>query len=113
MSWELGGLTYGYADEEGLEEGIVVGDVLENPAVVRYVYENRQGILGYRLDAERSICRLEKTVNGGNSAYLVILHEELQILYGRQLAGLEYRRLLFRIRHQVLGSWNLSVMLWL
>lgn len=64
MSWELGGLTYGYADEEGLEEGIVVGDVLQNLSVVGDVYEDRQGILGYGLDAERSACRLEKTVKG-------------------------------------------------
>lgn len=59
----FGGLTYGYAEEEGLEEGIVFGDVLEDLAVVGDVDEDRQGIFSYGLGAIRSVCRLEKSYN--------------------------------------------------
>lgn len=72
--WGVGGLTYGYAKEEGLEEGIVFGDVLEDFPVIGDVYEDRQGILGYGLDKQCQLRRPRRPNFGGTSTNLVILH---------------------------------------
>ena len=74
---DVGGLTYGYTKEEGLEEGIVFGSVLEDLSIIGYVYENCQGVFSYGLNVITSACMADKSYNWGNSTHLVILHQEL------------------------------------
>ena len=72
--WDIGGLTYGYAKEEGLEEGIIFGDVFENFPVIGDVYEDRQGIFGYGLEKHCQLIRPRRPNFGGISTNIVILH---------------------------------------
>jgi len=46
---ESGGLTYGYADEERLEEGVITREASQDFSVIRDIDKYGQSILCYRL----------------------------------------------------------------
>ena len=47
--WELGELTYGYAKEEGFEEGGIRNEIIEDISIVGDVDEDDERIFSYGL----------------------------------------------------------------
>jgi hypothetical protein len=74
-------LTYGYAQQQCLEEGVIVGERLQDFAVVRDVDENGKRILGYGR---------------------IVFYEELQIPDRLELVVLEKRQVGLRVSDQMI-----------
>ena len=67
-------LTYGYTKEEGLEEDIVIRDVLQDVSVIRDIDQDCQGVLCYRLSFPK-VRLVPQLVERAHSTHSVVLDQ--------------------------------------
>ena len=98
-------LAIGQSNEEGSEEGIILGQGCKYGGVVGgEIDQDGESGGGYRLErgtlSQRDASREEMDGN----THGVVLDQELQVFDGDELGFFEYRRRGFRIWDEVLGS---------
>ena len=97
-----GQLTYCYSYQQRFEEGIILSQKRQYVWILGDIDEDREGIFGYRLYALGQRRLVFQRFPRMSVAHRVVLNQQLQILHGCELGGLENHWLGFGVWEEIL-----------